>query len=304
MEENQILEDSIENNKTTIKHLVIAGGGVYGFTVYGALRESHKSNFWNIHNIESIYGTSVGAIFATIFCFKMDWDVLDDFVISRPWQNVFKIDMKNIVYSLQTMGILNIKTIEDLFLPLLNAKDLPLDITMKQFYEETKIELHLFTTELDEFELVDISYKTHPEWKLMEAIYASSSLPCLFSPLIKDNKTYCDGGFISNYPIHACFEKCENKDEIFGIKNEMYSLNKNLLENSTLFDYIIKLLISLVKKASIKKNYNIKNELKLKCSLISIYDIYLVTSNIEERKKLIEEGKESWKIFQEENIRI
>jgi predicted acylesterase/phospholipase RssA len=292
-------ENTLSISNSVIKHIVIAGGGVYGLNVYGALRQSHDSNFWNINNIESVYGTSVGSIFGTIICFKLDWDVLDEFIITRPWQNVFKIDMLNIVNSIQSLGILNIKTIEDLFLPLLKAKDLALDITMLQFYEHTQIELHLFATEIEEFKLVDISYKTHPDWKLVEAVYASSALPCLFSPLLKDNKSYCDGGFICNYPVYACYEKCENKDEIFGLRNYMLSNKNSLTEKSTLFDYILKLLITMIRKISINEECNIKHEIKLECSLVSIYDIYLVASSIDNRKNLIENGKEAWKKFEE-----
>jgi hypothetical protein len=36
---------------TTIRHLVISGGGEMGFAFYSVLRDSHKSGFWNIQNI-------------------------------------------------------------------------------------------------------------------------------------------------------------------------------------------------------------------------------------------------------------
>ena len=43
----------MEENKNTIKHLVISGGGTYGLSAYGALRELHKKGFWNLSNIQS-----------------------------------------------------------------------------------------------------------------------------------------------------------------------------------------------------------------------------------------------------------
>ena len=45
----------------TIKHIVLAGGGPAGFVTYGALRELHINKFWNISDIKSIYGCSIGA---------------------------------------------------------------------------------------------------------------------------------------------------------------------------------------------------------------------------------------------------
>ena len=42
-----------------IKHIVIESGGYKGLYVLGALDELNKSNFYNIENIETIYGTSI-----------------------------------------------------------------------------------------------------------------------------------------------------------------------------------------------------------------------------------------------------
>jgi len=97
-----------DDPKIKIKHLVLAGGGVCGFSTYGALRESHKSGFWDINNIESIYSTSVGAIFATILSLKYEWSVIDDYLIKRPWQHLFKFNMYSIINSFQNMGIFDI----------------------------------------------------------------------------------------------------------------------------------------------------------------------------------------------------
>ena len=38
----------MEENKNTIKHLVISGGGTYGLSAYGVLRELHKNGFWSL----------------------------------------------------------------------------------------------------------------------------------------------------------------------------------------------------------------------------------------------------------------
>jgi predicted acylesterase/phospholipase RssA len=38
----------------TIKHLVIGGGGPFGFTAFGVLKYLHDVEFWNIKNIKTI----------------------------------------------------------------------------------------------------------------------------------------------------------------------------------------------------------------------------------------------------------
>ena len=173
---------------STIRHIVCSGGGVTGFSFYGILKECYSRGIWKFENIETIYGTSVGSIFAVILALNYDWKTMDDYLIKRPWHNVFKFDLFSILDSIDRRGIFGIKTIEDTFSSLLLGKDIPINVTMKEFYDITKIEIHIFTTEIMNFELVDISYKTHPDWRVIDAVYSSCSIPIIFSPLIKENK--------------------------------------------------------------------------------------------------------------------
>ena len=53
----------------TIKHIVISGGGPTGFLSYGAIRYLAKEKFWNLADISSIYGCSIGAYIAIIISF-------------------------------------------------------------------------------------------------------------------------------------------------------------------------------------------------------------------------------------------
>ena len=76
-----------------IENIVISGGGLTLFTYYGILKESSKSNVWNINDIKTIYGTSAGAILSVLLCLKYDWETLDNYIINRPWEKVFNVDM-------------------------------------------------------------------------------------------------------------------------------------------------------------------------------------------------------------------
>ena len=133
-------------NTHCIKHLVISGGGIAGITAYSILRESNQYGFWNIENIESIYGTSAGAIIAVFISLKYDWSDIDNYIIKRPWENVFKIDVGAVLRSFDAKGIFGKKIVEEMLFPLLKGKDLPTSITMKELYEYNNIAIHLFTT--------------------------------------------------------------------------------------------------------------------------------------------------------------
>jgi NTE family protein len=293
----------MENNEIPIiKHIVIPGGGVAGFTYYGVLRNSNQQGYWNIDNIETIYSTSAGAMLAIVLALKYDWEICDDYLIKRPWHNVFKFDIQMIFASLQKKGIFDIKVLEDIFEPLFKGKDISLDITMKEFYELTNIEIHIYATEINTFEDVDFSYKTHPDVRVVDAVYASSALPIVFSPIIINHKCYCDGAFFSNYPINNCLNHGINHKEVFGIQNE-YSVNdnKSIDNNSTLFDYLMNIMNKTIEHVfSNKKHDDIAMEIAIISPRISIYNIFNTVSSMEERIKLINYGSESFAKYIEE----
>jgi predicted acylesterase/phospholipase RssA len=293
------MEENLEviENKKIIKHIVLSGGGVLGFSYYGLLKEANLNNMWSFENIETIYGTSVGSMLCVILCLKYDWETVDDYLIKRPWQHVYKLNLYSILEAFQKRGIFDIKVVEETFLPLFKGKDISIDVTMKEFFDITQIELHIFTTELTSYKLIDISYKTHPDWKVIEAVYSSSTLPIAFAPYIKDNKCYCDGGFLANYPLDHCIKNGANPEEIIGLNKICIDGNNNTInENSTLFDYIMLLInntISFILKSTEK--YKIKHEYELTGEPACIFSIVKTANESEERERLIEDGREFYR---------
>ena len=276
---------------SVIRHIVCSGGGVTGFSFYGMLRECHKRNLWKLEDIETIYGTSVGSIIAVILALDYDWDTIDDYLIKRPWNNVFKFNLYSIIDSLKKRGIFGMKTIEDTFAPLFNGKDISIDITMQDFYDITKKEIHIFTTDVMQFEVVDISHKTHPEWRLMDAVYASSAIPIIFSPFIKDSKCYCDGAMLLNYPLDKCIENGAKNDEIIGLCNDMNAHDEDIFnESCSLLDYGLIIMKKLICAFLSVREHRIKNEFRITSINMSIYDIVSTTTEIDNRIRLIQEG--------------
>ena len=74
----------------TIKHIVISGGGPTGLLSYGAAKYLEQQQFWSMENIESIYGTSIGALFGVILSLHHDWKTIDDYIIKCPWNEILK----------------------------------------------------------------------------------------------------------------------------------------------------------------------------------------------------------------------
>lgn len=286
---------------TTIRHLVISGGGEMGFSFYSALRESNKSGFWDIKNIESIYCSSVGSIFAVPMALlpHFGWDIYDDFVLKRPWHKVFNVHFGNFANSFHKKGVFTKETMHEIFKPILGAIDMPMNITLKEFYEYTNIDLHIMTTELTQFELVDLSYKTHPDWELLDAVYCSSGLPILFAPHYLGDRIYLDGGFISNYPINKCLEQVENTDEILGFKRKYQNTDESSAPKiNSLFDYLFYIMYTMFTKVS-ELPKSVKNQVEV-CNVsptINFYKMYNTFKSYDERVILLEDGVRTWEEF-------
>ena len=228
----------------TIKHLVISGGGPLGLRYFGSLQKLEKEKFWQFENIESIYGTSIGAVIGAFICLRYDWDTLNKYIIERPWHDAFKINAKQLFDSYYNKGLFDKKLAEIMFKPLLEAKDLSLNITLKEFFEFSNIDLHIFTFELNKFTTIELSQTTHPDLSLLQALTMSSALPGLFMPIIMDNCCYIDGGVMCNCPINQCLRDHTNKEELlvvkcsFNLENDNFS-NVEVTSESSLLEYII-----------------------------------------------------------------
>ena len=278
----------------TIKHLVISGGGPIMIQIISAIQELERKEFLNMKNIESIYGTSAGAVVGIMISLKFDWETLNDYIIKRPWQDVFPLKVQNILDAYSKKGIFDIKTVEKCFKPLFDARDISLDINMKDFYELTKIELHLFSFEVNEYKIVEISYKTHPNLKLLEAVQMTCALPVLISPVCIDDKCYMDGGVGCNYPLSFCIDSGKDPNEILGFKNK-YSDEKICINNeSTLLDYILRFLFKAV--LNVNNSYVkpiIKNEVICDTTCLTVDAFKSALSNIDSRRELFEKGKQT-----------
>jgi predicted acylesterase/phospholipase RssA len=267
----------------TIKHIVISGGGPTGLLSYGAAKYLEQQHFWSIDNIESIYGTSIGALFGVILSLHHKWNTIDDYIIKCPWGEIFQKNstFHDVLDIYTNKGAMSDDFFDIIMKPLLLAKDLTLDVTLDELYQFNKKEIHIMTVELNTFQLVNLSYKTHPSLKVMDAIKMSCAFPILFSPKIVvetetsdlDNKEekkeerkrvccYIDGGVMCNYPVNVCMQeqKCD-PDEILGFRNIWEKYNETIDHDSSLVDFLKICVKQMIRKLEDEKSYTgIKNE--------------------------------------------
>ncbi len=250
---------------TTIKHLVISSGGPAGHMMYSVLRTLNIKGVWDIKDIKSIYGSSIGSYIAIILALRYEWEVMDDYLIKRPWEKIFvssssaasnidvndhlhlsgssladaKNKLAHIFQLYNTHGLYGLKEFTETLRPALQGKDMTTKITFQEFYDRTGIEVHFTVTEMNKFQAIDFSYKTHPNQSLVEACYMSCSYPFGFAPIYRDGCCYLDGGIVNDYPLHECIrdQKC-GLGEILGVKVLWEKKPANITEKASLLQFI------------------------------------------------------------------
>lgn len=278
----------------TIKHLVISGGGPVLIQILGAIQHLERNEIVHMNEIESIYGTSAGAIIGILICLKFDWDTINDYIIKRPWHDVFPIKVQNIFDAYTKKGIFDIKTVEKCFKPLLDAKDIPMDINLEDFYKFSKIELHLFSFEINEYKIQDISYLTHPKLSLMTAVQMTCAIPILITPVCFDDKCYIDGGMACNYPLNHCIESGKLPDEILAFKNKYTEAKTKIQSDSTMIDFLLNFIFKAVFSVNTDRFQNkIKNEVICDATYLTIEILKNALSNIDARRDLFTQGTET-----------
>jgi predicted acylesterase/phospholipase RssA len=277
-----------------IKNIVISGGGAVGFAFYGALKNSYERGLWNHDNIERIYSTSAGSIISIFISLGYDWKTTDDYIIKRPWNELYKCELPMAIQAIKNQGLFGQHIIRETFLPLFRGKDISIDVTLEELYQYNKRELHFITTDYDTFEYLDISYKTHPTWRVIDAVYASCCLPVLFSPFYgEDNKVYIDGGIRLNYPLEKCLKDGCDTDEILGIKilHPPSLEDNNILHSHNIFEVIHKLFHKCIN--NLEMPYP-ETPIKYQCDVIlasmDLNAIFKCINSEEERVKMINYG--------------
>jgi NTE family protein len=307
------MNNNIINN---IEHIVLSGGAYLGLYEFGALKFLEQNNFFKLKNIKSIHGTSIGGLLGAILCLKIDWIHLNDYFIKRPWYKTIQMTPNMFFDVIPNKGLLGSLFFENLLKPLLKSNDLSMDITLKELYEFSNIELFMYSVNLNNYKLEQLNYKTHPELKLVQAVHMTCALPYIFQPVWYNNSFYVDGGLINNYPLNICYNLLYNnlndelknienietiiKNKILGIKLENHNDeedNIKVKENMNIFEYGYFLYKQIVQSNKKEKEETIKNEIVIPCGCVNISEGYEIMMESSKREKYIIDGEKFANVF-------
>ncbi len=242
-----------------MKNIVLCGGGPNCFSQIVMIHSLIQHNIIKYDTIEKIYATSGGSITGVLLALKIPFNEVIEYIIERPWNKIFKFDMDMILNFNEKKGLYDYDLFHKMLYPIFSSNDISMDITLKNIYDQYKIELRMITTQFESFEMIELSYHNYPDLKVIDAIIMSCSCPPLFCPFEYEGNHYIDGGICNNYPIDLMKRDISQDEPILSLIIRKISEPE---ESSTLnfkdmnsFEYIQYMIVKGLKSMYQKQQY-------------------------------------------------
>jgi len=266
-----------------IEHIVISSGGPHILVQLGMIAEAIQSGIIDQFAIKSIHGCSSGSILGTFLCLRIPIQEVVDYVIQRTWE-------KCVYYTIQDFyskkAILDIEWIAEMLIPFLKAYDIPLTVTLHEFYQRTNIDFDILTTEVSEMKSVLLNHTTFPDIPLLTAVKMSSAVPVVFPPVNYLDKYYIDGVCRRHCPM---VDYPEDTVCVYFVDNTKH-ITLNMENASDYFQYIF-----MKSYCILSSSESIPKGLFLSCyDIPSVMDANLWKRTIEDssyRAEMIEVGR-------------
>jgi predicted patatin/cPLA2 family phospholipase len=203
---NNILNNNIYKklllNYKVIDTLVLSGGGIKGLYYIGILKKFEELNI--INNIKTIAGSSIGAFFGVLISLGYTSNELLDFVLLFNLSNVNNIKINNFFL---TFGIDDGNNLEIILEKMFQFKNFNKNITFKEHYDITGIEIIISGVCINDKKCYYFSYKNFPDMNIIKAIQISTAIPIYFNPIKFNSKLWVDGSVMNNFPINLFTHK-------------------------------------------------------------------------------------------------
>ena len=189
--------------------LALGGGAVLGAVHVGVLKALEEKKI----RIDCISGTSIGAVVASLYAFRVHIDEIEKISKELKWLDITKV-------SLSKFGLLGNDKLGDLLVEHIGNKNI----------EEADIPLRIIATDISSGEKVVLE-----KGNLADAVRASACIPGIFKPVEIDGKMLVDGGIVEHVPVTPLKEM--NADKIIAVQLLVHQAAKRP-------DHIIEILLN------------------------------------------------------------
>lgn len=286
------------NNINTV---VLSGGGIKCVGYLGFF----KSLFAKINRsqIKHYIGTSAGCIFSLMLVLGFQLSDIEkiifnyDYNIMIPEINIDKIFLD--------FGLSDGENIKNFIVQLIEYSGNDKNITFGELYDKTNIKLTMTLTNFTKQRIEYINHETQSNFKIIDAILATTRIPLFFSPYKINNDIYLDGAIINNYPISFI-----NENELDNVIGACYMVKRDnneiieLFQNPNHYEKIIKYIYSIMLLNFNNVLYIIndkqkKRTINLENNLSGVIDFKM---SIETKKNIIQYSYDTTENFLNDNF--
>ena len=187
-----------------LKHLVLSGGGLLGISYIGLFKYFEEKNY--IKTIESITGSSAGAIFGSLLALGYTSNELNLIVKQMVFKDYLQINIDSILNFTRKKGFDSGNKLNLFIKKCIYNKTNNENFTFIQLYEKYNINLQIGVTNLTQHKFELLNKDSYPDLPIHTAISASIAIPFILEPIIINNDIYCDGGILDNLPIDSVID--------------------------------------------------------------------------------------------------
>lgn len=243
-----------------------------------------------ILNFKTICAVSAGCIFSLAYILGYNYIELLEDILMIDFRKLKNIQLSNL-YS--KFGIDTGNNVMNWVKTIMKKKKCNVEINFLELYKKTNIDFQVMTTNLNNYSYKKFNYIDTPNFKVIDAIRMSISIPLIYTVKKYNNEFYVDGGVISNYPI-IMFK--DNLTNVLGIK--FTNDTKTNIHNLESYIYNVFNCYMLKKDNSICKIDDIN-----KCTVYIKTKTSAMNFNLKAREKykLVQEGYNSINYFLEKN---
>lgn len=185
------------------RNLVIEGGGARIAAIGGTLRALEQKGI--LKNITKYGGTSSGAITAAGLAIGYTGTEIADILVKTNF-TAFKDDdygfARDAYRFVKKWGIYRGDVFHKWVRDLVSVKTNSDNYTFRNLYDDTKKDLVIVSTNVNEGRPYYLSRYTYPDMEIAQAVRMSMSVPFGFVPVRFNKCYYVDGGVSDNYPLH------------------------------------------------------------------------------------------------------
>jgi predicted acylesterase/phospholipase RssA len=262
--------------------IVLSGGGINGYCHLGFLDYLQRHD--KTRYIETIYGTSIGAVIGLLYIIGFEPRELYDILVEIDSREIFSLSDVDEFFT--KYGFDSGEYFMAHIVDILTKKMVSPIITFLQLKQQFKKSLIICGTNVTLHAAEYFSAETHADMKLLDALRITISIPFLFSAVSYKDNLYIDGFATDNYPLNKAIHDFNISKPFHQNNLEKYIIgclitSMNPKQNDTIENYIFNMFACFRKKEHVN-NYTVY--ITLSSSPIQ------VDMTISEKKDLFDKG--------------